>query len=38
MAKWSEILPLDALNLAVELETHTQEERDNGKMLYPLQD
>lgn len=38
MAKWSEILPLDALNLAVELETHTQEERDNGKMLYPPQD
>lgn len=38
MAKWSEILPQDALCLATELEAHAQEERDNGKKLYPPQE
>lgn len=38
MSKWSEILPQEALYLATELETHAQEERDNGKKLYPPQD
>lgn len=38
MSKWSEILPQEALYLATELEAHAQEERDNGKKLYPLQD
>lgn len=38
MSKWSEILPQDALYLATELEAHAQEERDNGKILYPPQE
>ena len=38
MSKWSEILPQEALYLATELEAHAQEERDNGKKLYPPQD
>lgn len=38
MSKWSEILPQDALCLATELEAHAQEERDNGKILYPPQE
>ena len=38
MPKWSEILPQEALYLATELEAHAQEERDNGKKLYPPQD
>lgn len=37
MSKWSEILPQEALYLATELEAHAQEERDNGKKLYPPQ-
>lgn len=38
MSKWSEILPQETLYLATELEAHAQEERDNGKKLYPPQD
>lgn len=38
MAKWSEILPQETLCLATELEAHAQEERDNGKVLYPPQE
>lgn len=38
MSKWSEILPQEVLYLATELEAHAQEERDNGKKLYPPQD
>ena len=38
MSKWSEILPQDALYLATELKAHAQEERDNGKILYPPQE
>ena len=38
MAKWSEILPQETLCLATELEAHAQEERNNGKVLYPPQE
>ena len=38
MAKWSKILPQETLYLATELEAHAQEERNNGKVLYPPQE
>lgn len=36
--KWSEVLPKEALDISVKLESRAIEERKSGKIIYPPQD